>query len=447
MNTFELIPQKLVFGGAALGYHAGQAVLAPLALPGERVEVEPVRSAKGMVHARLLRVLESAPERTTPLCPYFGDCGGCQYQHLSSEKALEWKASILRETLRRVGKINWEQEIRVRSAFPWSYRNQAHLKVNIRADGMAGLGFFAAESHRLVEIENCRIISPRLNETLAGLRQALQPAWLKGCGEITMMADDEDRRVMLTFAGEMDAGARGNIAVETLKLIPWVQTVAFAMRDAMDTCGEPSLTYQAASFRYQISPGSFFQASRFLIPGLVDAVTQTIIGQGSAPGMNSKPRQHYGSRQREMGGQRVALDLYAGCGLFALPLARQYDLVMAVEAHAGSARDLAASARAHGLRNLNAVHGPVHEFLRRFAGPTPGLVVLDPPRTGVNLPSLRLLASLGAAQLCYVSCHPPTLARDLNYLTQHGYRLDSVEMFDLFPQTHHIESIARLTMA
>src|SRR5712692_4841544 len=146
---FEFAPHKLVYGGDALGHHQGRTVLVPRALPGERLEVEEVRTAKGVVRARPLRVLAPAPERVEPPCPYFGRCGGCQYQHFSPERQTAAKSEILRETLRRIGRISWDAEIPARTAHPWNYRNQAQLKVARQEDGQAVLGFFEAESHRL----------------------------------------------------------------------------------------------------------------------------------------------------------------------------------------------------------------------------------------------------------------------------------------------------------
>jgi len=167
--TFEVSAQKLIYGGEALGYYEGSPVLVPRTLPGERLEVEAVRTAKGMVHARPVRVLSASPNRIQPPCPYFGRCGGCQYQHLDPLRQTGVTREILRETLRRLGKINWEGEIPTHAGHPWNYRNQVELKLAGRT-GETGIGFFEAESHRLVDIERCLIISPSLNAVLHELR-------------------------------------------------------------------------------------------------------------------------------------------------------------------------------------------------------------------------------------------------------------------------------------
>jgi 23S rRNA (uracil1939-C5)-methyltransferase len=489
---FELIPLKLVYGGDALGHHAGRPVLVPRVLPGERVEAEAIRTAKGVVHARPLRILEPSPARIDPPCPYFGRpgapsreagwgagrCGGCQYQHLNTEDQAAAKKEILRETLRRIGKITWDAEIRLHTGPAWNYRNQAQLKVARQPDGKVALGFFEAESTRLFPVDVCLILSPRLNAILGELRSANWSSRLGACCEIELLADDRDEKVMLTLRGNLEADvgpglapacirrltdtgpqARADPAVagvspttdeseelarDCLARLPGVVSVACGPRskpsrrpvspnrppaDGLErggrsvparVFGESALFYRVNEIQYQISPGSFFQSSRFLLPELVTAVTEDESGS-------------------------TALDLFAGVGLFTLPLARRFDRVISVEASPQSSSDLAANARAHALGNIRPVTGTVFDFLRRCAQSEPNLVILDPPRAGVGIKTLKYLVALRPKRLHYVSCSPPTLARDLGFITAHGYRLNFVELFDLFPQTYHIESVAKLT--
>src|SRR5207249_1612491 len=367
-------------GGEALGHHQGRVVLVPRALPGERVEAEEARTAKGVVHARPLRILEAGPERVGPACPYFGRCGGCQYQHLRPELETAAKREILRETLRRIGKINWDAEIPVHAAHPWNYRNQAQLKVALQPDGKARLGFFEAESHRLVSIDACLIVSPRLNAILAELRG---PDWserlagVASFSEIELLADDRDEEVMMTLRGSFDwacafdGDGQSALAEECLRLLPGVTSVAIERGRAFRVFGKPALSYAVGDFRYQISHGSFFQASRFLLPELVTAAT--------SGGVDAAPANR----------DALALDLFAGVGLFTLPLARGFGQVIAVESNPRSAADLAANAQAHGLSNVRAVRQSAFDFLRRFARAEPDLAVLDPPRAGVEMPALK----------------------------------------------------------
>ena len=416
---FEFIPEKLVYGGDALGHYQGRTILVPRALPGERLEVEEVRTAKGVTHARPLRVISAAPERLSPPCPYFGQCGGCHYQHLNYENQTVWKREIVRETLRRIGKIIWENEIPIHAGEPWNYRNQAQFKVS-HSGGHAELGFFAAESHQLVPVDQCLILSPRLNLILGALRG---PEWsqsLADCSEIEILADRQDEKVMLTLRGKFTGPRDEALARQCLEKVPGASTVAVEHGSRFRVYGEPALDYRVGKFEYQISPGSFFQASRHLLSEMVAAVTG---GQSGA----------------------LTLDLYAGVGLFTLPLAGAFGQVVGVEGNRGAARDLEANAARDGLRNVRAVGENAYDFLRRFAQMEPDLVVLDPPRSGVGARTLELLAKLRPARLHYVSCHPPTLARDLAFLSSRDYLLNMIEMFDFFPHTSHIECLAKLT--
>jgi len=417
--SFEFSPYKLVYGGEALGHAEGHAVLVPRALPGERLEVEPVRVAKGVVHARPLRVLEAASERIDPPCPYFGRCGGCHYQHLDIGHQVAWKEEILRETLRRIGKITWDREITVHQADPWNYRNQAQLKVVHNDSGEAALGFFAGESHQLVPIDECLILSPRLNQALGQLRQPQWLSRLRGCREIELLANEQDDQVRITLQGTFGAGEAEPLARDLLQQVEGAVAVALQDGRRVQKFGESAFIYRVGEFKYQLSPGSFFQSSRHLLPELVAAVTDT------APG-------------------ELALDLYAGAGLFTLPLARRFKQVIGVESYPAAARDLEANVGNHGLKHVRAVAQSAFDFLRRFAQTGPDLVILDPPRSGVGASALKYLVDLRPQRIHYVACHPPTWARDLAFLLGQDYRLEGVEMFDCFPQTYHIECLARL---
>lgn len=416
---FDFSPKKLVYGGKALGHAEGRTILAPFVLPGERVEVETVHVAKGIVHARPLRVLEAAPERIDPPCRHFGRCGGCHYQHLDIGHQVRWKVEILRETLKRIGKIAWDGDIRVHQASPWNYRNQAQLKVAQDEFGNIALGFFEGESHRLVPIEECLILSPRLNHVLGKLRR---PQWigrLRGCREVELQANDQDDQVRIIIHGKLEEDQPEKLAMDLLHQMDEVVAVAFHEAPNMQVFGQPDFAYRVGEFKFRISAGAFFQSSRYMLSDLVGAVTE------SPPG-------------------NLALDLYAGVGLFTLPLARRFQQVIGVESHPAASLDLKANAACHGLDHVRAVGQPTSEFLRRFAQNQPDLVTLDPPRGGAGQSTLRYLVDLQPRRIHYVACHPPTWARDLAYLLSRNYRLDGVEMFDCFPHTYHIECLARL---
>jgi 23S rRNA (uracil1939-C5)-methyltransferase len=416
----EFSPVKLVYGGEALGYAEGKTLLVSGVLPGERAEVEAESVSKGVTHARPLRVLETVPERVAPRCPNFGLCGGCHYQHIDPARQTAWKVEILRETLRRIGKIRWDSEIPAHQAEPWNYRNQAELKIALASQGWPEIGFFQSESHRLVGIDECLILSPRLNQVLKRLRDPERLDQLAGLQAAELLASDGDDKVAVTLRGRCARDKCEHIARSFLAEIAGVVSVTFDDGRSRRTFGEPALIYRVSGVDYRISPGSFFQASRFLIPDLVKTATS---GAGGA----------------------LALDFYAGVGLFSLVLARQFERVVAVESNPTAARDLEANARSAGARNLRVAAESAYDFLRRFAQPNVDFVLLDPPRAGLGKLTLERLAHLRPKRVHYVSCHPPTWARDIGLLCGRGYRLEAIEMFDFFPQTYHIEALARLT--
>jgi 23S rRNA (uracil1939-C5)-methyltransferase len=417
---FEFSPVKLVYGGEALGFHDGHTVLAPRVLPGERVEVEEIRRQKGVIHARPLRILEPSPDRIDPACPYFGRCGGCHYQHFAHAAQIAAKTEILRETLRRLGQIKWDGPIPVHSGPAWNYRNQAQLKIGKAPDGTAALGFFEAESNRLIPIDACPILSPRLNALLATLRSGPWISELAKGREVELLADDRDDKAMLTLAGNWNAQEAQTLAHKCLAELAGVVTVAVAKYGGVRVFGEPYLTYRVGEWAFRVSPAAFYQSARFVLSKIVTAVTE-----GSA-----------GS---------LAIDLFAGVGLFTLPLSRCFEQVIGVEAHSQAAADLAANALTVPGKKIRAIKATAFDFLRRYAQTDPELVVMDPPRTGVGAAPLKLLVDLRPKRLHYISCSPPTLARDLGFLLKHGYHLDGLELFDFFPQTYHIESLARLS--
>lgn len=238
--------------------------------------------------------------------------------------------------------------------------------------------------------------------------------------EVELLADDRDERVMLTLVGSWNVQEAETVAAKCLAELPGVATVTVIQDARVRVFGEPHLTYRVGECAYQISPTSFFQSARFLLPELVT----TVAGESS-------------------GG--VAIDLYAGVGLFTLPLAKRFEQVIAVEAHPQAAADLAANARAVPGNRIRAHAATAYDFLRRYAQMDADLVVMDPPRAGMGAAILKLLVDLRPRHLRYVSCSPPTLARDLAFLLQHGYRIDTLEMFDCFSHTYHIESLARLS--
>jgi 23S rRNA (uracil1939-C5)-methyltransferase len=450
--TYDLLLsiEKLIYGGDGLARTpAGadgrsMAVFVPFVLPGEKVEADIRQEKSGFARGEVTQLVEASPDRVEARCRYFQQCGGCHYQHISYERQLEFKAEILRETLQRISKIELKSEIRLHASPPWHYRNRTRLQVRTEAE--FALGFFQFGSHRFLPVRECPIGSPLLNRVMARLLALGGLNCPAEVEEIELFADAADERLLAwAFCGH-DADKKDLLhwAEALEREAPEISGVTFfssrrrssdgrssdgrssqqrieeddAPMDAkaLAHSGAKALRYRTKDHEYQVSAGAFFQVNRHLIDELVSVVT------GNASG-------------------DVALDLYAGVGLFSAVLARNFHHIFGVEASQTSHGDFVQNVPA----NVKGVGARTEDYLRsRPVRKSPDLVVLDPPRTGAGKVVVRSLVELGAPRVRYVSCDPATLARDIAPLLASGYHIEEAHLFDLFPGTFHIESVMLL---
>jgi 23S rRNA (uracil1939-C5)-methyltransferase len=426
--------EKLVYGGEGLARlteidQRAKTVFVPFVLPGEEVEAQITEYKKSFAHARLESVVAASPERQVAPCPYFARCGGCHYQHMDYAHQVEAKKAILLETLRRTGKIEWSNPIEAATGEPFQYRNRTRMRVH--HTGSFEIGYFRYRSHKLVAVRECPISSPLINRILEVLWRIGEagefPPVIREV-EYFVNATDDQALLELTLHAPPGADDKKQLTRFAAALMAEITNVtgmaAFVQQGESAEYdqpvwkhGETSLEYETKGDRYKVSAGAFFQTNRFLSDALVSLVTK-------------------GKR----GG--LALDLYAGTGLFSLPLARSFDQVVAVEASPTSFADL----RANAVGNMKVVRSTTEDYLRQVSGKhAPDLIVVDPPRAGLGEKVIPILGRSKARELCYVSCDPATLARDLKALIEAGYRIDSIHLVDLFPQTFHLETVVHLS--
>lgn len=393
--SLELRIEKLVYGGEGLSRVDGEVVFTPLVLPGETVEAERGESRKHVQRARLVRIVAPSPDRVEPPCPVFGRCGGCQYQHASYEAQLRFKREILAETLRRVGKIDFDPaRIALESAEPLGYRNRTQFHFE-----RGRVGYREMSSRRLIAVEQCPIASPRINQLIPQLNRMVRDRrWPDFIESLEVFTDE--KQVQWNVLESQQPVAK--------RFFEWLA------EEIPGTVAGP-IEYAVNEDRFQVGGTSFFQVNRFLAPRLAD------LAIGDARG-------------------GTAWDLYAGVGLFSLPLARRFDRVIAVEAGRG-AFDLRHNAERAGLA-VETVNESVEDLLRR-AKSAPEFVLADPPRAGLGRNAAERLLALCPKTFVIVACDPATLARDLAILAQ-GYDIDGIAMVDLFPQTFHLETIVKL---
>ena len=402
----------------------GKAVFIPFVLAGEQIEAALTEEKPGFARAKAIKIVEPSPHRIPPPCPHFSRCGGCHYQHASYDHQLEIKKEILRENLRRMAKLELECGIQVHPSPPWNYRNRSRLQVQTQPEFAAG--YFKFASHELLPVEDCPISSPLINRGIAALWQAGRAGKaVEGVREVEFFSNASDTKMLIEFlcAPEARRAAVRAWAEELCASMPEIAgVVAFrepqkGMLEPLVAVGAKELTYQTKMSAYRVSAGAFFQANRFLTDELVNIVAAGRSGE-------------------------LALDLYAGVGLFSTALACNFRHTVSVESSQTAASDLQYNLPVNG----KAVRAATGQYLTEITHPSrkPDLVVVDPPRSGLGDPVTHALTNIGAPRLTYVSCDPATLARDLIPLQAAGYRVEEVHLVDLFPQTYHLESVLQL---
>ena len=423
----KLAIEKSIYGGAGLARAEGKAIFVPFTLPGELVEAQVTKDRGSYAEAELLAVLEPSPARVAASCPYYGECGGCHYQHASYIEQLAMKKQILLESLERA-RLSAIPGIEILSGEPLHYRNRARFHLD-HASSM--LCYKKRASHENLPVDACPISSPLIEEaikTLNAHRDALQLA--KHFDEAECFTNGHE--LLLTFwTTQRSSSPRSNFQALWTRLkaiLPRLSGSAVFSTERenhrstlLASAGEQALNYLAAGEAYRVSVGSFFQVNRFLIDPLTTLVTNGAAGS-------------------------VAWDLYAGAGLFARLLASRFAQVVAVESAPSSVQDLR-----HNLSGTShrVVASSTLEFLRRAGREKKGtadFVVVDPPRAGLGKEVTALLGELRPRNITYVSCDPATLSRDLKSLLDSGYSLKRIHMVDMFPQTFHLESVAMLSL-
>jgi len=377
--------QKIVPKGLGLAFAEKLTVFVPLSAAGDKVRVR-LNQLKGKIaFAEIEEILVPSPQRIEPPCQYFGRCGGCDFQQMNYDEQLAAKLAIIQDSLHRIGKINYEREIpMIASPKEFEYRSRAQWHLDTR---QKRIGYFRRNSHDVIDIEHCPILTPELDATLQSLRTNLE--WG------TFWSD----RASIEAAH----GSHGDVSLFSPEIMEPTEDISFTVN------GE----------KYFYSALRFFQGNQFLIEQLIETALAGALGE-------------------------TALDLYCGVGLFTLPLARKFRQVIGVEGNERAidfAEKNAANAK---VSNVRFVRDSVDDFLSGHNLENTDFVLLDPPRSGTEKWTITNIIKLKPKQISYVSCEPSILARDLRTLLDSGYEIESLTAFDLFPQTHHVETVARL---
>jgi len=428
---------SLAAGGEAVGRHGGMAVFALWGCPGDEAEVEITEVSRRFARGVVRSVLTPSPDRVQARCPHFGDCGGCQLQHIAYPAQLRHKAAIVRDALSRIGGL---AEIEVGQTWgmddPWRYRSRCEYQAAVNESGDVVLGFARHHSHEVIALAECSIQHP-LSERIRAAALELLPRVAQGGAERAALLRLE---TLVSFASD--------IAIATLVCVgrpPFLEALAEGLmarteglvgvaaakqrgRGAVhrspseSVAGQVRLTERLGPHSYRVSPDSFFQVNPVQAARAVSLVEDLA----------------------EVTKGDVVLDCYSGVGTFLLPLARRAGRAVGIESDDSAVADARATMHRWDLRNVRLHRGRVERVLARLIEKEEraDIVVLDPPRRGCGPVVCAQVARLRPRRVILVSCHPATLARDLVSLAEHGYRCRRVQPIDMFPQTWHVEAVA-----
>lgn len=388
-DLIEVKIEKVVPRGFGLGFAENLTVLVPLAAPHDVLKVRIREIKKHTAFAEIVEIVRRGPKRVAAPCQYYGACGGCNFQHLDYEAQLAAKVGIIQDCLKRIGRIELDGDIAIiPSPNQFEYRSRARWHVD-RANRR--IGYHRRDSNEVIDISTCPILTPGMQSTLDYLRATID--W------DMLWSDDSEI--------EAASGEGGHVSTFSAEL------------------SEPpaELSIDLAGENYSYTAETFFQGNRSIVEQLV----ATAIGDAS-------------------GG--TALDLYCGVGLFALPLARRFRKVTGVEENGLAVQFAKKNAGNAGLQNLNFVAKSVESFLLTDKKKKKlDFVLLDPPRSGTEKRTIPSIIELAPQRISYVSCEPSILARDLRVFIDAGYKIVSMTALDLFPQTHHVETVVHLANA
>jgi len=383
-DIIDVRVEKIVPRGLGLAFAENLTVFVPLSVPGDDLRVRIVEIKKRIAFAEIVEIKQPGPQRIAPPCGYFGRCGGCDFQQMSYAAQLEAKVGIIRDCLHRIGKIQFDSEIPIiPSPQEFSYRSRARWHID---RDQKAIGYFARDSHDVIDISSCPILTPELATAFENIRSSIE--W----------------EVLWAERSEIEAATgEGRVSI--------------ASEEFMEPPVELSFTVNGDTYTY--SSATFFQANKLLVGELINAA---------------------------IGGTRgeMAFDLYCGVGLFALPLARHFGTVVAVEEDTAAVDFAKSNVAGAGVDNTKVVAKSVSKFLSENKTKKIDFILIDPPRAGTEKHVIDVIAKLKPTQISYVSCEPSILARDLRIFMDAGYAIEKITALDLFPQTHHVETVVRL---
>jgi 23S rRNA (uracil1939-C5)-methyltransferase len=432
-DTLDVTIDRLAYGGDGVAHPDSFATFVPRTAPGDKVRIQVTDVRRRYARALPVELLQSSPHRIEPACPQYSQCGGCHYQHLEPSLVLKEKEAQIRETFLRLGSGDVPLLPLRAPGDPWHYRN----RVTYHRDSSGRQGYMAWKDFTVLDIEDCPVAREPLNELWREVRENLKDVAADTVSFVVLRGTEGGQRaVILSLSlAEGESVKLEEIKEHTAPLAAhasvWVTRVKLQSRTPFGkemVCLHPPnvLVEEWDGIRFHLRPDLFFQ------------VNATVAREVAADLV----------KEARAAGPEKALDLYCGAGLFTLFLARAGIPTLGVEVHYPSVQAAQTSALENGLSgNARFRAGKADRILERLErdGERFPLAVADPPRKGLEPRVLEFLPRLGVKTLLYVSCSPPTMARDFKVLAQQGFRVKSVQPYDMFPHTYHVELLGVLS--
>ncbi|OZI10853.1 23S rRNA (uracil(1939)-C(5))-methyltransferase RlmD [Bacillaceae bacterium SAS-127] len=445
-QTFPLTIKRIGINGEGVGYFKRQVVFVPGALSGEEVVVEATKVHPKFAEGRIKKIRKASPHRTTPPCPVYEQCGGCQLQHLSYDQQLKEKRDILIQSLERHTKLDIES-LNIRETIgmdnPWNYRNKSQFQVG-KKDGKVVAGLYSLNSHKLIDIPDCNVQQPAINHVLTTVKNILQDVNVaiydekKKQGAVKTIvtrvgiATGQIQVVLITATNELPKKAL--IVDEIQKRLPEVTSIMHNINpkktslifgdQTVTLAGQETIEEQLEDYTYELSARAFFQLNPVQTTKLYNEVKQAAA----------------------LTGTEKIVDAYCGSGTIGLWVGKEAAEIRGMDVIAESINDARKNAKTY---NMNAVYevGTAEEWLPKWLkqGWKPDVVIVDPPRTGCDQKFLDTLKKIKPKRFIYVSCNPSTLAKDINQLSG-LYDVEYIQPVDMFPMTAHVEAVTLLTL-
>ena len=438
-SSHPLHIEKLVAGGFGLGRVDGQVVLCGGGIPGEALQVEILSRRKGVSQGKILQVQDPAESRVVPLCPVAGRCGGCQLQHIQYEEQLSQKRLILEDTLRRIGKIS---DVLVSpvipSPRPFGYRQVLRMGIGEGPDGLF-LGFFESGTQQLLPVDTCFLVDEKLGSVMDSVRSSLRSLVIEGMNleSVEIRWSRLEEGGLLVFRGRAVTKEHVERLMHACSEIANIKGLIYERADAPEHESRRRVRHEPIvrgadhvweafkGLRLKMGYRSFMQANWDVFQ-LLGKMIEEWLGN--------------------LKGQRI-LELYAGTGPLGLSLSSQGARVTCVEGNPFAIQDARESLRMNAITGCRVRISSVESYLMTVKSGAYDVILLDPPRAGLNPTIIDRLGILRVPKLFYLSCDAPSLARDIKLLCEKGYIVQRMQPFDMFPQTAHLETLVELTLS